>query len=300
MLDDLARPTLKISDSAISIDEEALQRPLTTNALAAPEELAGQAIDIRSDLYSLGGLLYILATGDDWPGDPTLLRSNRCDLSTSYADLVESLLAGDPDARPPDADSVLEWLIDIRYMSNIEALIAAGEGNEVEFKASLFHSYQDLPEGLRVRVKQGTISSAEAEAENKKQLRLEVTKTIAAFLNGEGGTVLIGVGDKGEVLGIEPDLPYLNKRDLDSWFLTLKTTVQNALGVEIWACIRVSLVRHGGVTVAVIHCPSRAVATWHNTDKKQIFFARAGNSTEAIEGPALVKYVHERWPKGSE
>jgi predicted HTH transcriptional regulator len=30
-------------------------------------------------------------------------------------------------------------------------------------------------------------------------------KTIAAFLNTEGGDLLIGVGDDGSVVGVEPD-----------------------------------------------------------------------------------------------
>jgi predicted HTH transcriptional regulator len=47
----------------------------------------------------------------------------------------------------------------------------------------------------------------------QKALRKSITKTIAAFLNTLGGTLLIGVSDSGNVLGIEPDFAYLQ----DSW-----------------------------------------------------------------------------------
>lgn len=57
-------------------------------------------------------------------------------------------------------------------MSGIESLIKVGEGDKVEFKKSL------------------------AEKD-------EILKTIAAFSNTRGGTILVGVDDSGKVVGIE-------------------------------------------------------------------------------------------------
>ncbi len=230
----------------------------------------------------MGGVLRVLANGADRPEDPASLRHTRRDLSTAYAELVESLTAEEPGDRPQDAEAVLGWLNDIRYMSNVEALIALGEGSEVELKSSLHHAYESLP--------------GKPESEVKKDLRLAVTKTIAAFLNSEGGTLLIGIGDKGDLLGIEADLPYLKKRDLDSWFLELKDVVTAALGKEIWASVQVTLVLHGEATVAVVRCQRRVVETWHRKDGKQVLYVRAGNGTIDVDGPKLVKYVREHWP----
>jgi len=42
--------------------------------------------------------------------------------------------------------------------------------------------------------------------------RLAVTKTVAALLNSASGTLLIGVSENREVLGIEPDFPYLKDK----------------------------------------------------------------------------------------
>ncbi len=296
LLDERGNAHLGDFDSAISVDEQVFELPVTTNAFAAPEELAGQPLDVRSDLYSLGGLLCMLATGSDRPDDLALLRRTRWDLSTSYAELVESLLAKNHLDRPENAEAVLEWLDDIRYMSNIDALIAAGEGSEVELKASLIHPYGSSSDGPQRSGDQKQLP----EAEIKKALLLSVTKTIAAFLNSEGGTLLIGVSDKGEVLGIEADLQYLSKGDLDAWFQKLKETVTNALRKEIWASIRVSLVRRGDATVAVVRCPRRMIETWHYNNQKPekpVFYVRAGNTTDAIEGPELVRYIRERWPR---
>ena len=67
----------------------------------------------------------------------------------------------------------------------MEDLIAEGESDELEFKSSLRWDYKQ-------------------EAVNK---RLEdvVVKSIAAFGNGQGGTLLIGVNDVGTPLGLEHD-----------------------------------------------------------------------------------------------
>jgi serine/threonine protein kinase len=56
-------------DSAIPATGADDLRPVTTNSFAAPEERAGGPLDQRSDLYSLGGILYVAATGADRPGE---------------------------------------------------------------------------------------------------------------------------------------------------------------------------------------------------------------------------------------
>src|SRR5712691_6531820 len=93
-LDERREAHLGDFDSAITIEAASLdRRPITTNAFAAPEERAGKPIDVRSDLFSLGGVLYAMATGDELPGNPVVLRSRRPDLPSSFVDLITSLLS---------------------------------------------------------------------------------------------------------------------------------------------------------------------------------------------------------------
>ncbi len=69
---------------------------------------------------------------------------------------------------------------------NIRDLIARGESQTVEFKSS-----------LQWDVRQNKKNTA---------LRHQVLKTIAAFLNTDGGILVIGVDDDGRVLGLDADL----------------------------------------------------------------------------------------------
>jgi len=142
------------------------------------------------------------------------------------------------------------------------------------------------------------LQPAQAQKKVQKGMRTAVTKTIAAFLNTSGGTLLIGVDDSGTVLGIEPDFPYLKagKQDADGWLLSLQDVIINALDPDVWSAIHVSLVRHGPGTVAVVQCPPRPGETWHREDDGECFYVRASNATRQLHGSSLVRYIRERWP----
>lgn len=287
-------------DSAITTEGSDARRPLTTNAFAAPEECRGKALDARSDLYSLGGVLHAAAVGADRPGAPAALRVLRPDLPTAFADLVASLLSESPDERPSDAESVLRRLDMIRRTSDLDTLIAAGESDNVELKSSLHHPHGPLPADLQYPLEQGKLTETQVRKELQARLNKEVTKTIAAFLNTRGGMLLIGVNDSGQVFGIEHDFQVFKKekdQNTDAWLRSLKEVIANALGPDTCGAIHVSLVPHKQGTVAVVECPARASETWHHeADDSESFYVRASNATQALNGSGMIKYIRERWP----
>jgi eukaryotic-like serine/threonine-protein kinase len=95
-----------------------------TPAYTAPERLSGGAVDPRADLFSLGCVLYRMATGKrPFGGDdllsavralaleePAPFRATNGRASQLLSELVGELLAKSPAGRPPDARAVLERL----------------------------------------------------------------------------------------------------------------------------------------------------------------------------------------------
>jgi eukaryotic-like serine/threonine-protein kinase len=95
-----------------------------TPAYMAPEQGRGQAVDRRADLFSLGCVLYRMATGrpafrgDDFVtvllsvamDHPPKPREVNPDLPPALARLIEQLFAKNPEERPPSAGAVVEAL----------------------------------------------------------------------------------------------------------------------------------------------------------------------------------------------
>src|SRR6476660_7849722 len=88
--------------------------------------------------------------------------------------------------------------------------LARGEGSTVEYKSSLRWDYN--------------------ESRVNKDLTKVVAKTLAAFLNSQGGTLLIGVNDEGELLGLEVDISTLGKKSLDGFELAFRSAIAAYLG----------------------------------------------------------------------
>lgn len=129
---DPATDTVKVTDFGIArITDASRTRTglvLGTPSFMSPEQLAGQPLDGRSDLYSLGATLYQLLTGqlplqaesmaalmyriaNDTPTD---LRGLRPDLPAGLAELVAQLLAKAPAARPTSGDMLADAIEQLR------------------------------------------------------------------------------------------------------------------------------------------------------------------------------------------
>ena len=95
-----------------------------TPAYMSPEQIAGEAVDGRSDLYSLGLVAWFAATGTsamDAPNStqiltkqltevPAPLATARPDLPAALCEVVDACLAKAPDDRPADAKALVEAL----------------------------------------------------------------------------------------------------------------------------------------------------------------------------------------------
>jgi hypothetical protein len=120
----IARRTVSAADGAV---HETLTRDgflLGTSRAMSPEQIQCQDVDARSDLFSLGVLLYELVTGASpfaAHNEPmTMLRvlndrqvparERMPEVPAALSELIDHLLEKDPAQRPTDARAVADWL----------------------------------------------------------------------------------------------------------------------------------------------------------------------------------------------
>ena len=126
----------------------------------------------------------------------------------------------------------------------------------------------------------------------------EVVKTIAAFMNTDGGTLLVGVDDGGRSVGIEKDYEFVKKPNRDSWELWLTDAVTSALGQVAATDINVRFGSRDDRTIACIDVSPGAEPVFASVkgEQRPVFFARINNSTRELWGPEVLAYQQKHWP----
>lgn len=155
-------------------------------------------------------------------------------------------------------------------------LIDQGEGLLVEFK-----------ETLRYDVRKGEIS---------REIERMVLKTIVAFLNTDGGTLIIGVSDDGTIVGLNNDYKTLTKKSRDGFENHLSMLVKTTIGLAYTKYISTKFEKIDDKEICVVtvregHKP----AYLSNNDKKEDFFVRVGNSTQPFTMSEAEEYIKTHW-----
>lgn len=189
------------------------------------------------------------------------------------ADELRHILDTFPIVPAATKDLVLETYLKWKPPSDdpLLRLIASGESLGVEFKSSARWDYQ------RKQV--------------NKDLELVIVKTIAALMNSDGGTLLIGVADNGTVLGLEPDYSTIGKKNADAYENWLMTRLLESIGRDRTRLIRVSFHRIEGREICRVDV---------ERSRRPVFiedrlFVRAGNSTRELTPRETADYCREHF-----
>lgn len=162
-------------------------------------------------------------------------------------------------------------------LASIIELIAQGESSRVEFKQT-----------ARVNV---------ATKQRDQVIELMVVKSIAGFMNGHGGTLLIGVSDAGEVVGIERDLKTLgSKQSWDGFELWLTGLLDNMLGPTATSRVSVSHESFAEGTICRVDVEPGKQPTFVRGGKGDAdLYVRLNNSTRLLNTADAVEYVNTHW-----
>ncbi|MFK5857252.1 MAG: ATP-binding protein [Bacteroidota bacterium] len=158
----------------------------------------------------------------------------------------------------------------------VEELIAKGETEYVEFKSSIRWDYR--------------------EEKVNKILEYVILKSIAAFANAKGGTLLIGVSDDLEILGLEKDFNTLKKQDADYFELHTRKLINNQYGIAFSnENLLMGFPVFGDKTICSIQIKASSNPVFLKSKSKQgqeieKFYVRSGNASQEI---ASLKEVNE-------
>ena len=157
-------------------------------------------------------------------------------------------------------------------------MIRRGESKTLEFKAT-----------LRWNLRQDRLDD--------KVITQAVLKTVAAFLNTEGGDLLIGVADDGSVVGIGPD----RFASDDEFMRHLAQVVRNGLGDRTGTCIDPKTQAVKGKTVCLVSCqrsPEPVFLKWKGVDEHLDgdFYVRSGPGTVKLSPDSAQEYIRTRFP----
>jgi predicted HTH transcriptional regulator len=166
---------------------------------------------------------------------------------------------------------------------SLSELIAEGESDELEFKSS-----------LRWDLRNEAVSAV---------VEQMVVKTVAAFANSQGGTLLIGVRDDGAILGLDHDYASLRDGNRDQFELHLRQLLGAQLGKAFVAGkVQVRFHELEGkdlCQVEVLRASEPVIVTVNDKSgaKVEKFYARSGNSSPEIPLSEIPAYVRDRFHK---
>jgi len=150
-------------------------------------------------------------------------------------------------------------------------IIDAGESFTVEYKST-----------LRTNVHTG---------EKDKRMEAAVLKTLVAFLNSNGGDLLIGVKDDGEIVGMDVQ-SFDNK---DKIYLHVTNMISIQIGDDFIPYIDYKLVEFDDRTVLHFRVRKSSKPAFVKTGEVESFYARSGPSSIELKGSELLRYFENRY-----
>ncbi|MEK7589074.1 MAG: RNA-binding domain-containing protein [Patescibacteria group bacterium] len=120
-------------------------------------------------------------------------------------------------------------------------------------------------------------------------------KTIAAFLNSNGGHLVLGVSDAREILGMSRDFDTLGRKDADGFENHFSHVFLNMIGAEFRQYVRLDWHVSDGKECCVVQVNPSHTPVYVRSDENEEFFIRTGNSTTSLRFSQAAAYIDSRF-----
>lgn len=155
--------------------------------------------------------------------------------------------------------------------ANIGEIINSKEHEKLEFKTT-----------FRWDVKRNQVN---------KDLEKTVMKTVTAFMNSDGGSLLIGVDDSGNPTGLEQDLASLQKPNHDGFENHFNNIFNNMIGPELRYLVKLKFNNMGDKTVCLVSVDSSSKPVYLKSSDNEDFYIRTGNVTTPLKMSEVAAYL---------
>ena len=153
---------------------------------------------------------------------------------------------------------------------SIRRLIAKGEGRTIEFKSTMRMNLHTQKPG--------------------KEIETAWLKAVVAFMNTDGGTLLLGVADDGNPVGLKAD----GFASEDKCRLHFKNLINQHIGAELSRYLHFDLIRLEGQQIGVVSCSRSSEPVFLRTGKNEAFYIRSGPSSDLLPVSKVVSYIQNR------
>lgn len=159
--------------------------------------------------------------------------------------------------------------------TELKELILIGENEKLEMKST-----------LRYDLRQNIVN---------KNLEYVIAKTVSAFLNSEGGILIIGVDDNGNALGLEKDIETFSKKDVDGFELHLRNIIKKHLGSNFEKHLKITFPIIDETTICKVKILKSGKPVFANFEGKDSFYVRNGNSSIPKNREEQSEYEKLHW-----
>ena len=163
-----------------------------------------------------------------------------------------------------------QQIFDSDLSESVRRLINGGESSTLEFKST-----------MRKNLNSGKFG---------KEIEIAWLKSVTAFMNSDGGILLIGVNDDGQINGIAED-DFGNE---DKCQLHFKNLVNAHIGTAFARYIHLKFCHFDDKTILVIECERVRKPVFLSIGKTEEFYIRTGPSSMKLTMSSMVTYLSER------